>query len=69
MLLQLKIKLKGWCPNFKRDIKVKKLSLSDSISHFEALLESRDLSDIDYESIFSAKNSLGNIYRDEIIYW
>jgi hypothetical protein len=49
-LLQLKIKLKGWFANFKRDIRIKKMILSNSISHFEILLEHRDLSEDEYES-------------------
>jgi hypothetical protein len=68
-LNQLKLKLKGWSANIKKDIRIKKQHLSSSVSQYELLLEQRDLSDEEYESFFSAKNDLCNIYRDEVLYW
>jgi hypothetical protein len=43
--------------------------LSSSITHFELLLESRELSDEEYDAFFFTENESSNVYRDEVIYW
>jgi hypothetical protein len=68
-LEQLRLKLKGWNANLKRENRDKKHHFTSSITQYELLLGQRDLSEDKYISFFAAKNGLSNVYRDEVVYW